>query len=159
MATLGKKVLNDLVADPQFLNLNLIQTEGDFHLKSTSPAIDSGTNNLFAVNDIEKRNRPLGSNIDMGAYEFDPTTSLFELKLSNPSIHVYPNPASSVLNIDYDTAPYVVVVFNSLGNLVQSDVSDSPSFNMNVGQLKKGLYLIRIQDNENNTITKKVIIE
>jgi hypothetical protein len=30
---------------------------------------------------------------------------------------------------------------------------------MNVGQLTKGLYLIRIQDDENNTITKKVLIE
>jgi len=74
-------------------------------------------------------------------------------------LNVYPNHATSVLNIDYDKAPYNVFLFNSIGILVQSEVSENPSFKMNVGQLNKGLYLIRIQDNENNVVTKKVLIE
>jgi GH35 family endo-1,4-beta-xylanase len=80
-------------------------------------------------------------------------------EINERALNVYPNPATSVLNIDYDKAPYKVLLFNSLGVLVQSEVAQNPLFKMNVGQLTKGLYLIRIQDDENNTVTKKVIIE
>ena len=64
-----------------------------------------------------------------------------------------------MLNIDYDRVPYNVLLFNSVGVLVKSEVAENPSFKMNVGDLNKGLYLFRIQDNDNNTVTKKVIIE
>jgi hypothetical protein len=74
-------------------------------------------------------------------------------------LKVYPNPATNDLNIDYDKAPYNVLLFNSVGVLVQSEVAENPSHKINVGHLNKGLFLIRIQDNENNTVTKKVIIE
>jgi hypothetical protein len=67
----------------------------------------------------------------------------------------YPNPATSVLNIEYDLAPYQVTLFNSVGVMVQSEISNSESLRLNVGQLTKGLYLIRIKDSENNTIAKK----
>ncbi|MGE0019757.1 MAG: endo-1,4-beta-xylanase [Draconibacterium sp.] len=89
----------------------------------------------------------------------NPTTTVGISEISERNLKVYPNPATSVLNIDYDKAPYNVLLFNSVGVLVQSEVAENPSFKMNVGHLNKGLYLIRIQDNENNTVTKKVIIE
>jgi hypothetical protein len=89
----------------------------------------------------------------------NPETPVGISEINERTLNVYPNPATSVLNIDYDKAPYKVFLFNSVGVLVQSDVSENPSFRMNVGQLNKGLYLIRIQDYENNTVTKKVIIE
>lgn len=90
---------------------------------------------------------------------FNPETPVGNAEIDERTLNVYPNPATSVLNIDYDRAPYNVLLFNSVGVLVQSEVAETPSFKMNVGQLNKGLYLIRIQDNENNTVTKKVIIE
>ncbi len=70
-----------------------------------------------------------------------------------------PNPATSVLNINYDRAPYNVLLFNSVGVLIQSEVAENATHKMNVGQLNKGLYLIRIKDSENNTFAKKVLIE
>jgi hypothetical protein len=89
----------------------------------------------------------------------NPETPVGNSEISERTLNVYPNPASSVLNIEYVKAPYKVLLFNSLSVLVQSEVSENPSHKLNVGQLKKGLYLIRIQDYENNTVTKKVLIE
>ena len=90
---------------------------------------------------------------------FNPETPVGIAEINERTLNVYPNPATSVLNIEYDKAPYKVFLFNSIGVLVQSDVSEDQSFKMNVGQLNKGLYLIRIHDDENNTVTKKVLIE
>ena len=90
---------------------------------------------------------------------FNPETPVGNAEIDERTLNVYPNPATSVLNIDYDRAPYNVLLFNSVGVLVKSEVAENPSCKMNVGDLNKGLYLIRVQDNEDNTVTKKVIIE
>lgn len=90
---------------------------------------------------------------------YNPASTVGVSEISERALNVYPNPATSVLNIDYDRAPYKIMLFNSVGALVQSEQSENHSLKMNVGSLIKGLYLIRVQDNENNTITRKVIIE
>lgn len=90
---------------------------------------------------------------------YNPAIPVAITEIGEQKLNVYPNPAASILNIDYDKAPYNILLFNSVGVLVQSEVAENPLHKMNVGHLNKGLYLIRIQDNENNTVTKKVIIE
>jgi GH35 family endo-1,4-beta-xylanase len=89
----------------------------------------------------------------------NPTTTVGVSEISESALKVYPNPATNVLNIDYDKTQYKILLFNSIGVLVQSEVAENPSHKMNVGHLNKGLYLIRIQDNENKVVTEKVIIE
>jgi hypothetical protein len=48
---------------------------GDFHLKSTSPAIDKGTSSSAPKTDIDNTPRPQGAGIDIGAYEFSSTST------------------------------------------------------------------------------------
>lgn len=61
---------NDIVADPQFINLTLDRLQADFRLKPGSPGIDSGTNHPAAPStDITGTARPKGKAIDRGAYE------------------------------------------------------------------------------------------
>ena len=56
-------------ADPQFVNY--IRTGGgNYHLKSTSPAIDKGISTYAPSTDIDGRTRPQGAGYDIGAYEF-----------------------------------------------------------------------------------------
>lgn len=72
---------NNIVADPQFVNASA----GDFHLQSTSPAIDHGQNSVLQVfqtltgltlsTDFDGNPRVLATNspvctIDMGVYEY-----------------------------------------------------------------------------------------
>ena len=88
-----------------------------------------------------------------------PETPVGISEINERTLKVFPNPATSVLNIEYDLAPYQVTLFNSVGVMVQSEISNSESLRLNVGQLTKGLYLIRFKDLENNTFAKKVLIE
>jgi len=60
--------------DPMFMDL----VTSDFHLQSTSPAIDTGNNDACPGTDIDGVGRPKDGNgdgiaiCDMGVYEFDP---------------------------------------------------------------------------------------
>ena len=55
----------DKIVDPQFVN----GSSKDFHLKSTSPAIDAGTNLNYPL-DFDGKLVPRGPAPDMGAYEY-----------------------------------------------------------------------------------------
>jgi hypothetical protein len=59
----------DVAADPQFVNY-IRSGGGDYHLKSTSPAIDRGTFSLAPATDISGAPRPQGASYDIGAYEY-----------------------------------------------------------------------------------------
>ena len=61
--------------DPLF-NKTAWGTEGDYHLKAGSPAIDSGTINGALATDLDGSIRPAGSAIDIGAYEYGSGSSL-----------------------------------------------------------------------------------
>lgn len=61
-------VANTVAADPQFVNYQA-DGNGDYHLKSTSPAIDRGTKLGAPANDFDGAPRPAGTNWDIGAYE------------------------------------------------------------------------------------------
>jgi hypothetical protein len=56
----------NLTTDPLFSNLSL----RDFHLKSNSPAINSGDNTFMATLDFDGISRPVGGTVDRGAYEY-----------------------------------------------------------------------------------------
>jgi len=52
--------------DPKFVDAS----SGDYHLQSTSPAIDAGTNTGAPDNDLDGVSRPQGVGVDIGAYEY-----------------------------------------------------------------------------------------
>lgn len=67
---------NDINKDPLFVNDSLASFDG--HLKASSPAIDSGLavgslSGLIPSDDLEGNNRPAGSGVDRGAYEYGST--------------------------------------------------------------------------------------
>lgn len=149
--TVGKKGAHDLVADPQFVNLNLKLADGDFHLKSTSPAVNSGINSLYAVKDIEGRLRPVGAAIDRGAYEFDPATSITQFQLPGHSFHVYPNPAINWISIISKSGADIteVKLFSCSGGLEISEKKIHQNEGViDISTLKSGIYILKIRNNE-----------
>lgn len=60
---------NDIVADPQFINIRKDPTEGDFKLKKGSPALNAGTDEVAQPTDILGKKRPKGAGRDRGAFE------------------------------------------------------------------------------------------
>ena len=63
-----------VTADPQFTNYQANGT-GDYHLQSTSPAINAGTSTSAPTTDFSGGSRPVGGSWDVGAYEFGSTAA------------------------------------------------------------------------------------
>lgn len=143
--------LNAVQTDPEnsravLLTLSKNVTKGDYVSVSYFPGSLSGED---------------GSRVEAFGPEalYNPEIPVRNSEITERTVKVFPNPASSFLNIEYDKAPFRVSLYNSVGGVVHSVVSENPSVRLNVGQLNKGLYLMRIMDADNNTVTKKVLIE
>ena len=57
---------NPLTSNPEFANVGT----RNFHLEPDSPAIDAGEN-VGISRDFDGNIRPIGSDFDIGAYEYD----------------------------------------------------------------------------------------
>ncbi len=64
-AAVSGKEINSIEADPQFVDVSI----RDFHLQSTSPAIDAGIDVACPL-DFDNNNRHIGSQYDIGAFEY-----------------------------------------------------------------------------------------
>ena len=62
--------MDNLEGDPRLVDP---VTTRDFHLQSTSPAIDAGTNAFAPEDDLDGANRPVGTIVDIGPYEYGGT--------------------------------------------------------------------------------------
>ncbi len=62
---------NITYVDPKFANYQ-IDGSGDYHLQSSSPAVDAGTSAGAPSTDFDGYARPYGSAVDIGAYEWHP---------------------------------------------------------------------------------------
>lgn len=72
--------------NPRFINAAV----GDFHLQSTSPAIDAGDSNSATLFDYDGNPRPWGLQADVGAFEYSP---------ANPVISIQPGASSNTPGI------------------------------------------------------------
>jgi hypothetical protein len=86
-----------IAADPQFVNYQASGL-GDYHLRSTSPAIDKGQTAYAPTTDLSNVARPQGNGIDIGAYEFvSPTPAPApDIKLSLSATSLIPGQAFTV---------------------------------------------------------------
>jgi len=65
----GKSHSGSIAQNPQFVSYNRVGTSVDFHLKSTSPALNRGIATLAPPADLGGMPRPQGPGFDIGAYE------------------------------------------------------------------------------------------
>ncbi len=70
----GLSATGTVTADPQFVNYQA-NGSGDYHLKSTSPAINAGTSTSAPAQDFSGGTRPVGGAWDIGAYEYGATAA------------------------------------------------------------------------------------
>ncbi|MBA4260272.1 MAG: bilirubin oxidase, partial [Chitinophaga sp.] len=99
----------------------------------------------------------------MGQFVVKPNlTSVSEIALNDLSIKIYPNPASSVLNIqiksENDKESFQLNVFDALGKLVFSEKLTLPQSQINTSTWSKGIYFVELRQS-NNSIHSKLIIE
>ncbi len=73
------------------------------------------------------------------------------------SFNVYPNPFNNTLTIDNLDNASQIIVSNVLGQTVMTVNVNSNTMDINTADLNKGVYLITIIDNNNNTRTERVV--
>jgi hypothetical protein len=81
--------------------------------------------------------------------------------VANP-ISVYPNPASSIINLSVaqppltaanaGTAPYKIIITNITGTVVKTAVSGSTAWQGNVSDFLPGTYILEVVNSNNNTM-------
>ncbi|MDR6550431.1 Ig-like domain-containing protein [Paenibacillus qinlingensis] len=67
----GLTAVGTISANPQFVYYDSAGG-GNYHIKYTSPAIDSGVPDDAPAVDLDGKTRPRGAGFDIGAYEYDP---------------------------------------------------------------------------------------
>lgn len=86
----------------------------------------------------------------------DPCTGIVEL--SDNSIKVFPNPARDVVKLTSDTEMHNIQVLNNLGQVVIETKINGKECQLNTSDLISGLYLVRVET-DNNFIMKQLVIE
>ena len=74
---------------------------------------------------------------------------------SNLEVSLYPNPVRDILNIEIENDIQSIEIYNIQGQKVLSSNQNQ----INVSDLASGMYLVRIQDIDNNIATKKIVIK
>lgn len=74
---------------------------------------------------------------------------------NNLEVSIYPNPVNDILNIETAIELQSVEIYNIQGQKVLS----SNQKEINVSDLASGMYMVRIQDTDNNIATKKIVIK
>lgn len=84
-----------------------------------------------------------------------------EVYANNNQIVVYPNPSIGVLNVDLENVntSTTINVYNTLGEFVLSEMLVSLKNQININELSKGIYIIKITDNNNHVISVSKIVK
>lgn len=90
---------------------------------------------------------------ETGGYIIDPGTAVSELK--NVHFKVYPNPTNSLINLDINGDVKQVSIENTLGQTVL--IVQNTNKEINVSQLNKGIYTIKVHYNQDETLTSKFV--
>lgn len=105
-----------------------------------------------AIDDLKIYNYAV-TDADVTSLYTNNTLSSSDFSQNNIEVALYPNPVNEVLNIDTKDEISSVEVFALQGQKVLSSKENK----INVSQLPAGIYLVRIEDVNNNIATKKII--
>ena len=73
------------------------------------------------------------------------------------AIQVYPNPAVDIVNISSNSNMVSVSIYNITGQIMITKENISGDYKIDISNLKKGIYIVHIVDNE-KTVVKKITI-
>jgi hypothetical protein len=131
----GGKGTNYLMTDPKFVNPAI----GDFHLQSTSPAIDKGSSSKAPCFDFEWKTRPIGMGYDIGAYEYPGNGFISGFVLNNSMVisdaFVITNKSNTITTDSYGF--YSLLIPVGTYNLT---VTKEPEFYSNTSVIVTAIY-------------------
>jgi para-nitrobenzyl esterase len=80
---------------------------------------------------------------------------------ADASVSLYPNPASSEINITAAARISTVTIFNNVGQLVARKNVETTTGNINTDDFAKGIYYVKVEFADKNitSVTRKVVVE
>ncbi|HET6722395.1 MAG TPA: T9SS type A sorting domain-containing protein [Chitinophagaceae bacterium] len=119
----------------------------------------NSTNNQAIFNSKESASNRSQLVIIHSGSSFMRTVDPFEIKNQQTGIMIYPNPAKGSFIVQNYSGTTTLKLYDLSGRLVkQLPLGSNGLKQIPVGNLRNGLYLIRIE-NEKGVITKKILIE
>ncbi len=78
-------------------------------------------------------------------------------EFNNQSLSIYPNPATDILNLKYNENLSIqkIIIYDSQGRQVLYNTKNLSQ--INVGNLKSGIYFISIENNKKETLKRKFV--
>jgi hypothetical protein len=122
--------------------------------------------NIYDYNNLNKQisSASLYWDLSSGIWALGSKTKSFKIKLNNGSqqtitknLKVYPNPAETTIIIETNSDINLVQMLNLSGQEVLLTKCCSPSIQIDVTNLKPGLYLINIKNSGGTTYKEKII--
>jgi hypothetical protein len=128
----------------------------DYTLSTGSLAIDNGNNAaVIGTTDLLNNQRIFNSTADIGAYEFGSVVLGTNSFTKFSDFTIYPNPAKSILNISTTEEVNIVEIYALDGK----KMLDNDTKQIDVSQIAKGIYTIKIVTTSNKTGFSKFIKE
>jgi hypothetical protein len=79
-------------------------------------------------------------------------------KKETTDLALYPNPATDMIHIEYTRPITEIRIFDIVGQVVgEFKTTGSRNYVIDISELKKGIYFVRIRDDENTLFSQKVM--
>ncbi len=133
----------------------------NWSLQSSSPCIDAGDPaGTYPATDLAGNPRVVGSQIDIGAYEYQGTTGIANNDLKN-NISIFPNPFNSFTTIQFQTQVDFIglYIYNIYGQKIKT-INNLSGNKVEIfrDNLPNGIYFIRLLQHDKVIVTGKIII-
>ncbi|MCP4180991.1 MAG: T9SS type A sorting domain-containing protein [bacterium] len=141
-------------------NINLL--DRDFHLVNQTAPVDSGTQ-VSIFHDYDLIDRPVGSAIDIGAFEYNANLSdnPINTKKETDLLKIFPNPSNGKFNIELseiESEKVNVEILSIDGRIVfNGKYRNKDVMKINVSSLPVGIYLLKATTNT-RIIAKQIVI-
>jgi len=140
----------------------------DGNLLGSTPATLNTTGDIFRIGVSNSGIQKLQADIDyirifnqalttsqVSSLYANPALSNSVAEINNFKFNLYPNPASDILNIEFNEAIKSVEIYSLQGQ----KVLETNQTEINISNLASGMYIVKVQDLSGSFATKKLIIE
>lgn len=136
------QLLNDRKADGSLPEITLL------HLVQTSGMIDKGINVGMAF---------FGSAPDLGAFEYGLQTDIIQVSTDNSTMKIYYSSTNQSISINGSVS--AIEIYDLKGKRIISKQLSNDKSTLTVGDLNKGIYLVRFLNQTGNWSCKKIFVD